>query len=196
MTGTLTSPAGLPCGPSAPAPLASPTTGIPTTGIRTTGVELDDRAERAAGRAAQFVEAGPGCLGGEHRVQPFLRTPEGTVGTTADLPGDRLHQPGQLGGGRDGDQGDVGPAGDIHRGDGGLPLLGGKGGHRGHLVDRRPAQRHVQAVVGYLRGRRPGQHHQAARRGTIQVGEALGQPDQGNLPAAATATDPPQRGQG
>ena len=89
--------------------------------------------------------------------RPCWARPERPVGAAADLPDDRLDQPGQVGVGRDGDQRDVRPPGDVHRGHRGLPLLGGERRHRAHPVDRRPAQRHVQPVVGDLGRRRPGQ---------------------------------------
>jgi hypothetical protein len=89
---------------------------------------LDPGPQRVTDRFSQPVQAGPGGLGAEHRVEALLGPAKSTLGSTADLPGDRLYQPGQVGGGRDGEQRDAGLADDVHRGHGGPPLLSGEGG--------------------------------------------------------------------
>ncbi len=58
--------------------------------VTVTGViraEFDEGAERHADRGAQIVEASPGGLGGEHRVQPFLRPAQSALGARRRSPG-------------------------------------------------------------------------------------------------------------
>jgi hypothetical protein len=129
--------------------------------------ELDRGPERPAHRRAQCVEIAAGFPGTQHRVQRLLGPAERELGAAPDGPHDRAHQLGQLGVPGDRNQRDVGPPGDVGHGHGRPPLFGREGRHGGDPVDRCPAQSHVQAVVGDLRGGGPGQHNEAGRRGVV-----------------------------
>ena len=178
--------AGLPGG--SPAPGAGLALGVQP--------ELDADAERAAHRQAQAVQVGPGLVRLEHRGQALLGPGERPLGAAAGLSHDRLDQPGQLDGGRHREERDAGPLGDVGRGHRRLPPLGGEGGDRRDVVDGRPAQRHVEPVVGGRRGRAPRQDDQAPGGRVVQVGELLGQPHRHDLAVPAAAGDPLQAGQG
>jgi hypothetical protein len=156
---------------------------------------LDLGAQRAPGCLAELLRARARLLGPPHRREPLLRAGQGALGAAADLPVDRPDERGEVGVRGDGHQRDVGVLGDVHRGHRGLPRLGRERRDSGHAADGRPAQRHVQAVVGDLGRGQPGQHDEAAGRGVIQLGEALGQPDHGDPAVTAAGTDPPQAGQ-
>src|SRR6185437_15376330 len=73
--------------------------------------ELDRGPQRLADRGAQFVEVGAVLLGAEHRIQPLLGPAERPLGAATDLPHDRVHELGQVGLHRDGDERDIGAPG-------------------------------------------------------------------------------------
>ncbi len=156
------------------------------------GTELDRGPERLADRVTQLFEVGAVLLGAEHRIQSLLRPAERPLGTATDLPHDRLHQLGQVGIHRDGDERDVGTPGDVGHRHGRPPPLGREGRDGGHLVDRCPAQRHVQAVVGDLCRGGPGENDHARMRGMVQLRESLGEPDDGDLAITTAPADSAQ----
>ena len=86
MIGTLTAPA-VPVGRPAPAGRASPSA------YRRSSTPS---AERVAHRQPQAVQVGAGLGRPEHRGQALLGPGQGLLGAAADLPHDRLDQPGQL----------------------------------------------------------------------------------------------------
>ena len=117
------------------------------------------------------------------------------LGAAPDLPVDRLDQLGEVGVRRDGDKRDVGTPGDIRHRHGRPPPLSSEGRDGGYLVNRRPAQGHVQAVVGDLSGGGPGEHDEAGGRGVAQVGESLSEPDHGDITVTAPRADSAQPGE-
>ena len=156
------------------------------------GTELDRGPEGLADHVTQFVQVGAVLLGAEHGIQPLLRPAQRTLGTAADLPHERLHQLGQVGIQRDGDECDVGAPGDVGHRHGRPPPLGREGRDGGHLVNGCPAQRHIQAVVGDLRRGGPGKNDHARMRGMVQLRESLREPDHGDLAITAAPADPAQ----
>ena len=197
-----TSPAATPISPPAsgaakcPDGASSTSTGTLTPLLRSGRHDvLDLGAQRAPGRLAELLRARARPLGPPHRLEPLLRSAQGALGAAADLPVDRPDQRGEVGVRGNGHQRDVGVLGDVQRGHRRLPRLGRERRDSGHAADGRPAQRHVQAVVGDLGRGQPGQHDEAAGRGVIQLGEALGQPDHGDPAVTAAGADTPQAGQ-
>ena len=185
MIGTLTAPA-CPVGAPAPAGRASPSAS------RRSSTPVPSAKLTARRRPSRSAPVWPAA---EHGGQALLGPGQGPLGAATGLPHDRLDQPGQLRPAGTEIERDAGPLGDVGRGHRRLPPLRGERGDRGHVVDRGPAQRHVEPVVGGRRRRAAGQHHQAPGGRRVQVGELLGQPHRHDLTVAAAEADPAQAGQ-
>jgi len=158
--------------------------------------ELDRRPECLGDGIAQTLDAGVGLLRLKNSREPLLGPAQRLLSTAANLPKDRGQQPGELEFRRNGDQSDPGPVGDVRRGSRRTPpAVGVHDGDGGYMVDRRPAQRHVDPVILGQRRCGAGEHDETPRGGRFEVREPLRELHSHDQVASAARVDTLQLGE-